>query len=172
MTNVCGLAQLWARLNWTHRSAIVLYFFQIHNGFMKRIEIQEGQNLTRELFKKNDYIFFEGDKQAHFYIVEEGEVLIFMMNEKGEKIDITVIHEGEQFGEFALLDNAPRSASAIALSDCSLIRVSEAGYEALLAELPNWSVSILRNLVARLKHQNDLLKGQPQFFDEESTRGS
>lgn len=131
-----------------------------------------GQDLVRESYEPGQYIFFEGDQQAHFYIVEKGEVLIFTMNANGEKIDIANVIEGEQFGEFALLDNAPRSASALAVKPCTLIKVSEEGYNHLLNELPPWAMSMMRTLVVRLKHLNNLLKSQPQFFDSETTRGS
>lgn len=131
-----------------------------------------GQDLVRETYEPGQYIFFEGDHQAHFYIVEKGEVLIFTMNANGEKIDIANVIEGEQFGEFALLDNAPRSASALAVKSCTLIKVSEEGYNHLLNELPPWATSMMKTLVVRLKHLNNLLKSQPQFFDSETTRGS
>lgn len=119
--------------------------------------------ITREVYKPGDFIFFEGDIDFHFYIIEFGEVQIFTKNVSGARINIATIEPGESFGEFALLDKAPRSASAQALTEVSLFKVSQVGFEDLLNELPVWSSSMLRNFAVRLKNMNQVLKTVPQF---------
>ncbi|MBX2995694.1 MAG: cyclic nucleotide-binding domain-containing protein [Bdellovibrionaceae bacterium] len=119
--------------------------------------------ITREVYKPGDFIFFEGDLDFHFYIIEFGEVQIFTKNAQGTRINIATIEPGESFGEFALLDKAPRSASAQALTEVSLFKVSQVGFEDLLNELPVWSSSMLRNFAVRLKNMNQVLKTVPQF---------
>lgn len=72
---------------------------------------------------------------------------------------------GESFGEFALLDHKPRSASAQAVSDVTLIKVSEAGYQELLEELPGWASSMLRSFAHRLKKMTQILKDSSSLFN-------
>jgi CRP-like cAMP-binding protein len=134
--------------------------------------ITNDSSICRENFKPGDYIFFEGDLDYHFYIVEKGEVRIFMKNKAGARIDVTTIREGESFGEFALLEKSPRSASAQALSDCTLIRVSEKGYNDLLSELPIWAAYMLKSFAFRLMQMNDRLKESPQFIEPKETESS
>ena len=74
--------------------------------------------------------------------------------------------EGESFGEFALLDHASRSASAQAITECWLIKVSEKGYEELLAEIPGWASSMLRSFATRMKNMNTMLAKMPQFIEK------
>ena len=124
-----------------------------------------SENIQREQYKKGDFIFFEGDIESHFYIVEKGEVQIFTKASTGKRINICTITEGESFGEFALLDNAPRSASAEAMSDVSLIKVSDLGYDQLLSELPVWASCMLKSFMTRLKNMNTLLKSSDQFIN-------
>lgn len=124
-----------------------------------------SENIHREQYKKGEYIFFEGDIESHFYIIEKGEVQIFTKASTGKRINICTISEGESFGEFALLDNAPRSASAEAMNDVSLIKVSDLGYEQLLAELPVWASCMLKSFMTRLKNMNTLLKSSEQFIN-------
>lgn len=121
-------------------------------------------DIQKVAYKAGDFIFLEGDKEAHFYIIEKGSVQIFTKKPTGERINICEISEGESFGEFALLDKAPRSASAKATTDVVLVKVSAEGYEKLLSELPAWSSSMLRSFMARLKNMNELLKTQEQFL--------
>ena len=96
--------------------------------------------------------------------MQSGQIEIFTKTATGQRIDIATVSDGESFGEFALLDKAPRSASAQALTECTLIRVSEKGYEQLLSELPGWSSSMLRSFADRLRNMNEKLKQTPQFL--------
>lgn len=121
-------------------------------------------DILKETFESGDYIFFEGDIESHFYIIETGQVQIFTKNKAGKRIDILTVHAGESFGEFALLNNKPRSASAQALSKVSLIKVSETGYEELLGDLPLWSASMMRSFTARLRNMTQMLKDSDQFL--------
>jgi CRP/FNR family transcriptional regulator, cyclic AMP receptor protein len=120
--------------------------------------------IQKVAYKTGDFIFLEGDQETHFYIVESGRVQIFTKKAGGERINICEITEGESFGEFALLDKAPRSASAKALTDVVLVQVSAEGYEKLLSEIPVWSSTMLRSFMVRLKNMNSLLKTQDQFI--------
>lgn len=122
-----------------------------------------GNAIVRETYAPNDFIFFEGDIESHFYIVETGKVQIFTKNKIGKRINILQVEEGESFGEFALLDNKPRSASAQAVTEVSLIKVSAEGYEQLLSELPVWSACMMKSFVVRLKNMTEQLKASDQF---------
>jgi CRP/FNR family transcriptional regulator, cyclic AMP receptor protein len=127
--------------------------------------MQESSEVVRETYQSGDYIFFEGDADFHFYIIESGYVNIFTRDKAGQKITIASLGEGESFGEFALLEKQPRSASAQATSECVLIKVSEAGYEQLLNELPVWASSMLKSFAQRMKSMNEKLKDMPQFIE-------
>jgi CRP-like cAMP-binding protein len=125
---------------------------------------EQGTDIQREIYKPGEFIFFEGDLDAHFYIIEDGEVQIFTKNPQGARVNVATLGPGESFGEFALLQKAPRSASAQALTQVTAVKVSEKGYEQLLSELPTWASCMLRNFAIRLKNMNDVLKNVPQFM--------
>lgn len=120
--------------------------------------------IVRETYSPNDYIFFEGDIESHFYIIESGKVQIFTKNKIGKRIDILTVEEGESFGEFALLDNKPRSASAQAISDVTLIKVSAQGYLELVKDLPVWASCMMKSFVVRLKKMTENMKSSDQFL--------
>lgn len=122
-----------------------------------------GTAIIRETYAPNDFIFFEGDIESHFYIVETGQVQIYTKNKIGKRIDIMLVEAGESFGEFALLDNKPRSASAQAVTETSVIKVSAEGYEQLLSELPVWAACMMKSFVVRLKNMTDQLRASDQF---------
>lgn len=117
-------------------------------------------SITKETFKPGEFIFFEGDIESHFYIIESGEVLIFTKDKAGQKIEIARLKSGETFGEFALIDKGARTASAQTLSDTKLMRISSEGYELMLNDLPVWASSMLQSFSSRLKNMNETLKKQ------------
>lgn len=124
----------------------------------------EHGEIERITFRAGENIFCEGDPGSHFYIVEEGEVAIFTMNKSGKRVDITTIFAGESFGEFALLDNKPRSANAQAVTNVAVVKVSQAGYESMVDELPLWATCMMKSMIARLRNMNQMLKESDQFL--------
>lgn len=115
-------------------------------------------SITKESFKAGDFIFFEGDIEAHFYIIESGIVKIFSKNKAGQKVELAKLNPGETFGEFALIDKGARTASAQADTDCKLMKISEEGYNIMLNDLPLWASSMLESFSTRLKTMNAQLK--------------
>lgn len=130
------------------------------------MSFQENSEIQYENYKPGESIFFEGDIDFHFYFLEEGEVQIFTKTKEGKRINITTIKAGESFGEFALLSKDARSASAQALTEVNLVKISQAGYEQLLNDLPVWASSMMRNFAVRLVSMNEKLRSLPQFVDK------
>lgn len=127
----------------------------------------ESDAIVKESYASGDFIFFEGDIENHFYIIESGVVQIFTKGKTGNRIDICQIVDGESFGEFALLDNKPRSATAQALTDVSLVKVSAEGFQQLVEELPVWASSMMKSFVERLQNMTGMLKAKDQFLAQE-----
>lgn len=114
-------------------------------------------SISKESFNTGDFVFFEGDIESHFYIIESGEISIFTKDKKGQKLELARLTEGETFGEFALISQGTRTASAQALSPLKVIKISEEGYELMLNQLPLWASSMLRSFTSRLRQMNSNL---------------
>jgi CRP/FNR family cyclic AMP-dependent transcriptional regulator len=72
-------------------------------------------------YKLGEPVFYQGDPGLGMYIIREGEVSIRISEGEGEDKELAVLTDGDFFGELALLDESPRSATAICRTDCSLI---------------------------------------------------
>jgi CRP-like cAMP-binding protein len=72
-------------------------------------------------YKAGEPVFYQGDPGLGMYIIREGEVSIRISEGDGEDKELAVLADGDFFGELALLDESPRSATAICKTDCSLI---------------------------------------------------
>lgn len=115
-------------------------------------------NVTKESYNAGDYIFFEGDVESHFYIIESGEVSILTKDSQGKKLEVARLKEGETFGEFALIDKGARTASAQAATNVKLMKISAEGYEMMLNDLPVWASSMLKSFSTRLKSMTKQVK--------------
>ncbi len=81
----------------------------------------------------------------------EGGVRVANFSDKGREVSFSSIDEGDCFGEFAVIDGAPRSASVVALGDCRVARLSDMQFLQLLHDHPDMCLSLMRNLVEKLR---------------------
>ncbi len=104
-------------------------------------------NLIEEVtYKKGQDIFLEGDTGDAMYGISRGAVLVH----KGNK-ELAVLGEKEYFGEMAVLDNEPRSASITALKDTTLLKLTSDDFYSLLFDKIEITKSIFAMLVKRLR---------------------
>jgi CRP-like cAMP-binding protein len=76
----------------------------------------------RVVLKKGEYLFKEGDEASECYVVDTGSIKITRMDAMvGRELTLTVLKRGGLVGELALIDNQPRSANAIALTNTDLM---------------------------------------------------
>jgi CRP-like cAMP-binding protein len=106
---------------------------------------------TRKV-KAGDVIFSAGDAGHEFYVIRTGKVAIRLGNRT-----LNVLGEGEVFGEMALIDSEPRSATAIADTDGEIIPISEKQFLFMISEAPYFALSVMRVLVERLRHANQAM---------------
>jgi CRP-like cAMP-binding protein len=95
-------------------------------------------------------IFNENTSGERFYIVISGRIKIFTISGEKKKT-LAILEKGEFFGEMALLDMEPRSASSIALQDSELIVIKKQDFRKLLAKQPNIAFQIMKTISQRLR---------------------
>ncbi|MCK5735399.1 MAG: cyclic nucleotide-binding domain-containing protein, partial [Spirochaetaceae bacterium] len=86
-------------------------------------------------YKAGQIVFCEYEPGDAFYLIQSGRVKIVKIFGNIEKT-IDILKPGEFFGEMALLENAPRSASIIALDDCKLLEFNRNNFEVLMIGNP------------------------------------
>lgn len=78
------------------------------------------RDFARREFKAGESIFQQGDPGEVLYLIESGEVRIFVQGREGQELSFIMHGPGDIFGEMALIDNLPRSAGAVATEDTAL----------------------------------------------------
>ncbi|HYB11540.1 MAG TPA: cyclic nucleotide-binding domain-containing protein [Alphaproteobacteria bacterium] len=109
--------------------------------------------MTERHFAPGEIIYREGDKSDFAFFIKRGRVEI-LKNEAGGVRQVTVMGEGEIFGEMGVVLDQPRSVTARALDDVSVRAVSRSSFLQAVGQQPDMARSALRSLLARL-HQDD-----------------
>ena len=116
--------------------------------------------LTRREFKAGKMIFALGDAGSAMYIVDSGDVNIHLPGQNSQRISLKDVSRGEYFGELALFDEMPRSASAVATSDAVLLELKHDTLAGYLERRPAAAMAILRTMSERLRETNELLSAR------------
>ena len=105
--------------------------------------------ITTRSFAAGDMIFREGEEAEELFIITQGEVEIRLNGRVLEQLG-----ENDLFGEMALVDSEPRSASAIAATAVDLVPITEKQFLHLVDEAPFFALKVMRVLARRLRTQN------------------
>ena len=111
-----------------------------------------GPDVPTRDYKAGETIFLEGDRGAEFFVIQRGRVRIL----SGNRV-LETLGENEIFGEMALIDDSPRSASAVAEDDLTVAPITEKQYLFLVRHTPFFALKVMRMLAQRLRAQNKAL---------------
>ncbi len=109
------------------------------------------------IFAAGDLIFSQGDLGTDMFIIQEGEVDI-IKNINGESHLLSHLEKGDFFGEMALLENAPRTADAVAKTNVRVLVINGSRFDEMLRKNPEIAVRIIRKYSKRLREANTLLE--------------
>lgn len=138
---------------------------------LKKSDLHEFEKIIHlRRFKADETIFWEGEPGVGMYIVQEGLVAIYKKSTENEREELARLSRGEFFGELALLDDSPRSATAAALEDSQILGLFHPDLMSLIDRKPRLGNQFLFQLALligeRLKHTNEELQAVWAKSDE------
>jgi len=111
-------------------------------------------NQNTVTYESGFQIFREGEKGALMYILVKGCVELRKKVEGGEATLKVIRTPNEYFGEMALIDGRPRSATAVCTERTTLLSVDEAVFESMILGNPKFALTIIKTLSARIRSSN------------------
>ncbi|MBQ4068177.1 MAG: DUF2225 domain-containing protein [Lachnospiraceae bacterium] len=114
-------------------------------------------------FVAKDYICCEGQPGDEMYIILKGSVGIYITSVIGTLTQVATIKEGDFFGEMAIFDNLPRSASCIALEDTITVAINKDNLEKFLEACPEIARQMLEKMSGRIRKLNNELYQNTRF---------
>jgi len=105
--------------------------------------------------KRSTNLFSKGDPGSSLFAIRKGRVKIAVPSVEGHDAVFNLLGKGQIFGEIALLDGGPRTANAVALTDCELFIIERRDFLPLLCEEPAIALVLIGILCARLRQATE-----------------
>lgn len=110
------------------------------------------------IVKQQEILFRKGDTGSSMFIIQEGTIEISIPGEQGHKdICVSVLGQGDFFGELSLIDGLPRTATATATHTCQLLEMNRDDFIRFLMDRPAVAISMISEIGKRLQATNDLV---------------
>jgi len=109
------------------------------------------QVLLRKPYPKNSTVVAAGDPADALYIVISGRLKVMMSDKEGKEVILAILNQGDFFGEMGLIDQAPRSATVVAIDSCELLTMTRADFTKCLQKNFDLTMNVILGLVKRLR---------------------
>lgn len=117
------------------------------------------QHSTTRVYPANTILISEGDQSDSLYVILDGQVKVYVSDNLGKEVILNIMDPGEFFGELALLDNEPRSASVKTLTQAKIMIISKQDFKNSLSsnskmiyKLINFLIRQIRTLTSNVKN--------------------
>lgn len=133
--------------------------------FLRRVSIFNGlsidqlrvlsTHLEEQHFLRDEVIIYEGDFSQELYMVVTGHVRIIKDYKGSHERTLTIHGSGDFFGEMAIFEGAPRSATAVTVDEAELLVLSPDKFKQTIYQKPDMAFEIFRELSARLRRREE-----------------
>jgi uncharacterized membrane protein len=135
---------------------------------MSRADVDAlASQLEQRTCKKDEVVFRQGDAGDRLFIIHDGAVVI-SRGEGRARVDLTTLSNGQYFGELSLFDGGPRSATATARRDTTLLVLERREFQEFLEKTPKAAPAIMAEMASRMRQTNELMARQvsPNVLEE------
>ena len=123
----------------------------LFSGLRKQELATFDRHTVAKTFPAHAAVLREGEKSDSLYIILYGKVKVYVSEKNGNEAILNIQGRGEFFGEMALLDDAPRSASVMTMEPTRLSIMTKAAFRDCLAAHPDLAYDLIRMLTQRVR---------------------
>jgi CRP-like cAMP-binding protein len=137
----------------------------VHRDALKRLwlfseladaEIERIRALARaQRYPARQTIVSQGDESGDLFLVIDGRLRVSSCNANGDEVVLSIMGPGDVFGEMALLDGAPRSATVATIDPCQLLVIEAGSFHTLLGQMPTLAQSLMKMMARRIRDLTD-----------------
>jgi CRP/FNR family cyclic AMP-dependent transcriptional regulator len=130
-------------------------FSQLRDSDLERL----ARDMRMRTYPKKSVIISAQQRGDTFYILLAGQVKVMLIGEDGREVMLTLIRNGDFFGEMSLVDDEPSPATVIAMEESQLLLLHRDDFRRCLNELPGVAFGLLRALCTRLRDADNKIGG-------------
>ena len=136
--------------------------------FDLKVFLSKANGRTNVVYRVNDRVFSQGEAADAVFYIKAGKVKLAVLSKQGKEAVVAILKEGDFLGEGCLAGQQVRMATAVAISECSIMRIEKAAVIKLLHEEPVFSELFMAHLLSRnIKVEEDLVD---QLFNSSEKR--
>jgi CRP-like cAMP-binding protein len=113
---------------------------------------------VKQYYKKDNMILIEEEIGSTMFIILEGRVKISRISEEGREVILSILSEGDFFGEMSILDGQNRSANVVTLDDSKIMIIRREDFLQMLHDYPQIAINLLKELAHRLRRSDSQIK--------------
>ncbi|WP_373974834.1 Crp/Fnr family transcriptional regulator [Chitinibacter sp. SCUT-21] len=117
-----------------------------------------AQHAQSRAVRAKQVVLAQGERSDEMYAVIHGRLKVMRSNTEGRELTLAILEAGEVFGELAMLDGGPRTATIEALEDCELLVLQRATVDQYLNAHPLVMRSMIQTLCERLRSADELVQ--------------
>lgn len=114
--------------------------------------------MRRRVFRPGEVIFHRDDPGQVLYVIQTGKVKIYITSPDGQEVSLAVFGQGDYFGELALLDGQPRSASAVAIEQADTFALQRSDFISAVMRHPRIAIQVMGVLSRRLRQTDSMIE--------------
>ena len=123
------------------------------------VELREIVKLAvRQVYKKDNMILIEEEIGSTMFIILDGRVKISRISDDGREVILSILSEGDFFGEMSILDGQNRSANVVTLEDSKIMVIRREDFLQMLHDYPQIAINLLKELAGRLRRSDAQIK--------------
>ncbi len=117
-----------------------------------------SRHMVRQVYKKDNMVLIEEEIGSTMFIILDGRVKISRISDEGREVILSILCDGDFFGEMSILDGQTRSANAVTLDDTELLIVRRENFLEMLYDYPQVAINLLKELAHRLRRSDSQIK--------------
>jgi CRP-like cAMP-binding protein len=115
--------------------------------------------VQKRVYKRNNIILMEEDAGDTLFILSKGSVKITRLSDDGREVILSILGDGDFFGEMSIFDGESRSANVIALEDSEVFILKRGDFLDLLEKHPKIAIALLQEMAVRLRRSDQQIEG-------------
>ena len=113
---------------------------------------------VKQMYKKDNMVLIEEEVGSTMFVIISGRVKISRISDEGREVILSILVDGDFFGEMSILDGQTRSANAVTLEDTELLIIRRENFLQMLHDYPQVAINLLKELAHRLRRSDSQIK--------------
>lgn len=131
--------------------------FDFFRGCSEKLLLEVAELMKEQQFKKNTHIMRQGDRSQTLYIIVSGRAKVFINNEEGDQTVLSLLSQGDYFGELSLFDDCPRSASVYTTENTTVLSLNQTDFREIFNKYPELRKPIFKALTSRVREADEII---------------